>query len=251
MGAVPSPAATVRRLDLSPEGIADLAHDTLAGAAGGWSMGVQGALAEFVVADGRAEVLRRGRTVEAVTLGGGLRLRIPAAAQAFAVADPRRPDGPGAVYVAVPRASLGVPPAGVTVLGPDRAALRPEDGGGVLVDLAVGRAAAAFCIRTGDTALLARLRAVEGSTWPDALAAAGPAVVAASPPRVVITPVGRIEVWNPIPPDQGTSPDGPHTHLLPALLATGRELPAGHELPADLAPAAAFHPPPGWRPPTR
>ena len=39
-------------------------------------------------------------------------------------------------------------------------------------------------------------------------------------------------------------------HLLPALLATGRELPAGHNLPGDLAPAAAFHPPPGWRPPT-
>jgi len=250
MDALPS-AATVQRLDLSPEGIADLVHDTLAAAAGGWSMGVEGALAEFVVAGGRAEVVRRGRTVEAVTLGGGLRLAIPAAAQAFAVADPHPPDGPGAVYLAVPRASLGVPPPVVTVLGPDRAALRPEDGGGVLVDLAVGRAAAAFCIRTGDAALLTRLRAVEGSTWPDALAAVGPAVVAASPHRVVSTPVGRIEVWNPIPPDQGTSPDGPHTHLLPALLATGRELPAGHKLPAGLAPAAAFHPPPGWRPPTR
>jgi hypothetical protein len=67
----------------------------------------------------------------------------------------------------------------------------------------------------------------------------------------VITPLGRIEVWSPIPSDGASSPDGPHTHLLPGLLATGRELPDGHALPADVAPAAAFHPPPGRRLPDR
>ena len=46
----------------------------------------------------------------------------------------------------------------------------------------------------------------------------------------------------PIPADAGASPEGPHTHLLPALLRTGRELPAGVDLPPGFAPAAAFHP---------
>ncbi len=245
------PALALQRLDLSPDGIVDLAHGTLVGAVGGWSMGVQGALAEFIASGGRADVHRHGRTVEALTAGGGLRLAVTDATRAFAAADPHRRDGPGTVYLGVPRPSLPAPPAGVTILGPDRAALRPEDGGDILVDLAVGHPAAAFCIRTGDAALVARLRAAEGATWRAAIETVGPGIVAASPHRVVVTALGRIEVWNPIPPDQGTSPDGPHTHLLPALLATGRELPAGHTLPPDLAPATAFHPPPGWRTPGR
>jgi hypothetical protein len=247
MEPVPSLPVTMQRLELTPDGIADLAHGALLDAVGGWSMGVQGALAEFVADDRRVDVRRAGRTVEALTGGGGLRLAISDATQAFAMADPHRPDGPGTVYLAVPRTSLPAPPAGVTILGPDRAPVRPQDGGDVVVDLAVGHGSAAFCVRTGDGGLVARLRAVAGATWREALAAVGPAVVAASPHRVVITPLGRLEVWAAIPPEQGASPDGPHTHLLPGLLATGRELPAGHALPAEFAPAAAFHPPPGWR----
>ena len=239
----------VRRLELPPDRIADLVHDTLAGAVGGWSMGVQGALAEFAVVENRAEVRRAGRTVEAFTTGGGLRLTVSDATSAFAATRPHRADGPGTIYLAVPRRGLSAPAPGVAMAGADRAALRPEDADDVLVDLAVGHAAAAFCVRTGDAVLADRLRAVEGATWREALDRAGPAVVAASPHRVVTTPLGRVEVWAPIPPVQGASPEGPHTHLLPALLATRRELPPGVDLPPDVAPAAAFHPPPGWLPP--
>ena len=239
----------MRRLELTPDGIADLVHDTVVRAVGGWSMGVEGALAEFVVVDGRAEVRRAGRTVEALSAGGGLRLSVSDATSAFAHTAPHRAAGVGTVYLAVPRRSLPPPAAGVAVAGPDRAALRPQDADDVLVDLAVGHAAAAFCVRTGDATLGARLSAVEGVTWREALARVGPAVVAASPHRLVTTALGRVEVWTAIPPEDGASPEGPHTHLLPALLSTGRELPPGRDLPADLAPAAAFHPPPGWLPP--
>jgi hypothetical protein len=239
----------VRRLELTPDRIADLVHDTLAGGFGGWSMGVQGALAEFAVVDDRAVVRRAGRTVEALTTGGGLRLAVSDATSAFAAARPHRAHGAGTLYLTVPRRSLPAPAQGVALAGADRAALRPEDADDLVVDLAVGHAAAAFCVRTGDAVLGDRLRAVEGTTWREALDRVGPAVVAASPHRVVTTPLGRVEVWAPIPPEQGTSPEGPHTHLLPALLATGRELPPGVDLPPDVAPAAAFHPPPGWVPP--
>jgi hypothetical protein len=241
----------VGRLALTPGGIADLVEQMLAGGTGGWSMGVQGALAEFALtaASPTAVFRRSGKTVEAIAAGGGLRLTVTDETQAFAVLDPDRPDAVGTVYLAVPRRSLPAPPAGVTIAGGDPAALRPEDGDDLLVDLAVGHAAAAFCVRTGDAELGKRLRAVEGAAWREALDQVGHAIVAASPHRVVTTPLGRVEVYAPIPQEWGASPPGPHTHLLPALLETGRELPDGVDLPPGLAPAAAFHPPPGWAPP--
>ena len=241
----------MKRLDLTADAIADLASEVLVRALGGWSMGVQGALAEFAFTVERpvVSVRRSGRVVEALAAGGGLRLCITDETQAFAVADPHRPDGVAAVYLAVPRRGLPGPAAGVAVADGDPGSLRPEDGDDLLVDLAVGHAAAAFCVRTGDAELADRLRAVEGASWRDALDRVGHAVVAASPHRVVTTPLGRVEVYAAIPPEREASPEGPHTHLLPALLATGRELPAGVDQPPALAPAAAFHPPPGWVPP--
>ena len=247
----------MHRLDLDPDGIAALAQRLLDQAVGGWSMGVQGAIAEFTVIDSdpAAVEVRRGpgRTVEALSAGGGLRLTVTDETAAFAAASPTA-DGMGArptrplrtVYLAVPRRTLPEPAAGLTVREADSEALRPADRRHLLADLAIGHTTAAFCVRTGDPELAGRLRELEGATWPEVLDRAGPALLAASPPRVVTTALGRIEVWAAIPPDQGASPDGPHTHLLPPLLRTGRELPPGLSLPADLAPAAAFHPPPGW-----
>jgi hypothetical protein len=235
----------VGRLALGPDGIAELVHGLLEEAVGGWSMGVQGALAEFAVPGGDAgavTVRRSGRTVEARTADGGLRLTVTDETQACAEE--------GTVYLAVPRRTLRAAATGVAVAETDPAALRPEDRHDLFVDLAVGHATAAFCVRTGDADLGKRLRAIEGATWSDALADVGHALVVASPHRIVTTSLGRIEVYSAIPPHDAGSPDGPHTHLLPALLATGRELPAGVELPDGLAPAAAFHAPPGWTPPS-
>ena len=234
------------RLALDPDGIAEWVHALLIRAAGGWSMGVQGALAEFTVAAGDPEAVTverpSRRTVEALTTGGGLRLAIPDETQAFTTGD--------TVYFAVPRGTLPSPATGVTITDADPGALRPGDRHDLVADLAVGHPAAAFCVRTGDAELGKRLWAVKGAAWPDALTALGPDLVATSPHRIVTTPLGRIEVYGPIPTDGGASPEGPHTHLLPAFLRTGRELPAGVSLPADLAPAAAFHRRPGAPLPT-
>ena len=98
------------RLALDPDGIAELAHRLLEQAAGGWSMGVQGALAEFAAVDedpSGVTVRRSGRTVEAYAGTGGLRLTVTDDTQAFA--------GKGTVYLAMPRRTLAPPPGGVTV----------------------------------------------------------------------------------------------------------------------------------------
>ncbi len=49
-----------------------------------------------------------------------------------------------------------------------------------------------------------------------------PAILRASPHRVFLTRIGRGEVYQAIPPTDGRSPDGPHTHLLPKLFRSGR-----------------------------
>jgi uncharacterized protein DUF6925 len=225
----------VRLLDLTPDGIADLAQRTLEAGTGGWSMGVQGALAEFaVVGDERPEVRRigpGGRTVEAVTAGGGIRLTVTDDTVAYGA-------GSDGVTLAVPRSTLPAPSLRVVAAPADPAALRPEDEKAVLVDLAIGHSAAAFCVRTADADLIAALQAVEGCGWREALDRVGHLLVAASPHRVVTGPLGRIEVYNPIPMKRDASPEGCHTHLLPHLLETGRETAEGDELPPQLAAAA-------------
>jgi hypothetical protein len=229
----------VRPLALSPDAIADFVERTLVEGAGGWSLGVQGALAEFTVLPGeRAEVVRAGRTVAAVTAGGGIRLAITDDTVAFETGD-------GDLTLAVPRSTLTAPSRGLSATPADPGALRPADATAVLVDLAVGHTAAAFCVRSADPDLVEFLRGLEGRAWRQALAAAGHRLVAASPHRVVLGPRGRIEVYNPIPPQAHASPAGCHTHLLPALLATGREVPEGAELPPQLV-AAGNWTNPGW-----
>ena len=232
----------VERLRLTPDGIVDLVHEALVDGGGGWSMGVQGALAEFAVVVGERPAVRRtgpgGRTVEAATAGGGIRLAISDDTVAFA-------DGEDTVVLAVPRAGLPAATARVSAAPADPEALRPEDAQAVLVDLGVGHSVAAFCVRTADPELLAALRSVEGRPWREALDAVGHRIVAGSPHRIVTGPLGRIEVYNPIPQEWGASPEGCHTHLLPALLATGREVAEGAELPPQLA-AGGNWTNPGW-----
>jgi hypothetical protein len=59
---------------------------------------------------------------------------------------------------------------------------------------------------------------------------------------VFLAKVGRIEVYAPIPGPGGTSPEGPHTHVLPKLLRSGRTHAATTPIPAGWVPCAALHP---------
>jgi Family of unknown function (DUF6925) len=203
-------------------------------------------VAEFIFSGDPPRTRRTGHTVETVTHGGGLRLGITDDVRAFLLTDGHGSTKVVTLFLAVPRRTLPEPSNRVAISAGDGAALRRQDQDGWLIDLGVGHACMSFYVRTADTDLVAQLRAVEGSTWRDALHRAGAAIVDRSPHRVVTTPLGRVEVYSEIPPPGGASPEGPHTHLLPAELELGRELPIGVMLPPDLAVAAAFHPPPGW-----
>jgi hypothetical protein len=127
-------------------------------------------------------------------------------------------------------------------LGGDRAAIRTSDRAGLVFDLGLGIGATDFCVRTSDQALARGLEQAVGKPWPELLASLGGPIQAVSPNRVVRSPAGRIEVFTPIPQAGGRSPDGPHTHLMPAYLGQGRETPPGIDLPDSLMPCAIFYP---------
>jgi hypothetical protein len=57
-----------------------------------------------------------------------------------------------------------------------------------------------------------------------------------------VSRVGRIEVFQPIPPADGKSPDGPHTHVLPNLLHHRRTHPATEPVPDGFVPCAHLYP---------
>jgi hypothetical protein len=95
-----------------------------------------------------------------------------------------------------------------------------------LFDLGVGGPNIRVAVRTGDSAQVGRLRAGVGRGLfeNDDLIHA---LVRESPHRVFLSKLGRLEVYQSIAPEGGTAPEGPHTHLLPALLAEPDRPPEG------------------------
>ncbi|HMQ94686.1 MAG TPA: hypothetical protein PKA33_18920 [Amaricoccus sp.] len=209
-----------------------------------WSMGSWGAVAEFHQDDGEPAV---ADGLERVTSRGAIRLQGLADAEPLAYEtvspDPRR--WTVAVALCLPAEAARRDGRGVlTELGPDDDAVRPGDRAGILFDLGLGQPQVDFCIRVTDPALLATLRGAAGRP---VLAPGNPAlgaIVAAHPHRVALTNLGRIEVFQKIggPETGGVSPAGPHTHVLPKLLASGRTHSANVPIPHGLVPCAGLHP---------
>jgi len=90
--------------------------------------------------------------------------------------------------------------------------------------------------------VVSALRAGEGRSVFEMYNPATTAIFRASPHRVFVTRIGRAEVYQPIPPADGKSPDGPHTHLLPKLLRGGRTHPATVPIPRDWTPCLHLYP---------
>ncbi|MEO1705881.1 MAG: DUF1289 domain-containing protein [Pseudomonadota bacterium] len=230
-----------QRLDWSTDDIRDFVARTCAEGHGTWVMGVVGAVAEFTAAPGHAvEISREGEEIVARTMGGALRMRIDDSVRALTF-DPPETAAPRIVLaVSQEQRQLPVAPA-LTDLGPDDAALM--DDAGRLFDLGLARRDARFCVRAGPGAAAEALKAAQGLSFAAALPRIGGPLLAASPVRVVESALGRLEVSGAIPPPGASSPPGPHTHLLPDYIATGRALPVGMDLPKGYLSGAIFYPP--------
>lgn len=234
----------LRRLAWSPAEIMDFVCDTIRPEKGTWVMGCYGAVAEFCV--GADEVVRCDRDaaqVAAETQRGAIRLRVDEGVCVLALTIADASAKRELIVMAVPRGSQqGRCPDTLVALGSDREAVRPAFRQDMLFDLGIGIGRSSFCVRTADRSLAEDLGRQAGRKWPESLPVLGSRILELSPHRVVCGPFGRIEVFTPIPPPGGRSPDGPHTHLLPAHLAAGRETPPGLQIPEAFAVGAVFYP---------
>jgi hypothetical protein len=131
----------------------------------------------------------------------------------------------------------------VTELGPDADAIRPQDRGAILFDLGIGKPQSEICVRTADPRTLASLREACGKPLfghGHGVAALMPAL---SPHRVFRSKVARVEVYQPIPPPDGKTPEGPHTHVRPNLVKHRRSHAATVPVPAGWLPVLWLFPP--------
>jgi hypothetical protein len=222
--------------------IAQLLETQLADPAAGWSVGTWGAVADLErvrdePGDQAGLAMWTARGAVRVDATDGLRV----------VAYERCLRAPGswrqalALCLRATRAAMHGRSV-ITPLGPDVAAIGSEDRASPLFDLGVGARCADFCVRTDDPELVAALRASAGMSIWDPSTGLHRLLSARSPARVVLTRAVRAEVSTPIPPPTGTTPPGPHTHLLPKLLATGRTHPAIEPIPDGWIPVATIFP---------
>jgi hypothetical protein len=210
----------------------------------GWSLGTFGAIAEFTRDPDEPVTFSRGATtLAAVTARGGIRIEPHEAMRLFASESTTRESWSQRVALCLPEDACAMSRRSVlTELGPDTTALREQDRAATLFDLGLDALQADLCVRVADPEVASRLRSCCG--W--ALFAAGnPAmrmILAASPHRVFASRLGRIEVFQPIPNADGASPQGPHTHVLPKLLAHRRTHPATEQVPDGFIPCAHLYP---------
>ena len=226
------------RLAWTPDDIRSFVAGTMAPDGGTWVGGVYGAVAEFCIgADEQVEVADSEGCLVATTARAAMRIHVSDHVRALAFANNR------VIVLAAPSGlAPGVGNHGLTAMGPDIEAIRPNDREGYLYDFGLGFGCSGFGVRTTDASLRHVLDGCAGQKWPELLATAGRQILQASPPRVVINPVGRIEVSTPIPLPGTETPPGPHTHFLPPLLAAARETAPGMELPQAYAACVTYYP---------
>lgn len=207
-----------------------------------WSVGGYGAIAEFHWlpddSNGHANELGggNGAGLSVATEAGALALHlgdgvVPFAYQGLSQHPDRWLQG---VALCLPwrrarRAARNL----LTELGPDRGAIRAADRDALLFDMGLGLPHVDACVRSGDARLLESLRAGCGRSLLEHGNPLMPVIKEASPHRVFVSEIGRVEVFQPIarPGARPATPLGPHTHVLPRLLAARRANADDHDAP--------------------
>ena len=208
-----------------------------------WSMGSFGAIGEFMWDDGETCQYFDDHRLGCVTPRGGLSVTprddVRPVAYEYLSKHPR--DWVQGIAFCLPVDSAQMANRAVmTELGPDTGALKADHREHILFDLGLQQGFVDVAIRTDDTALIAALRNVCGSQL---LTPGNPAmatIIQAGPHRVFSTALGRLEVYQPIGLDK--APEGPHTHVLPKLMATGRAFAANVPIPDGYLPMLTLHP---------
>ena len=227
--------------------LADLLRDAIADPGNGFSIGSLGAIAEFHRDAGEPLTLDAVEGLGIATARGALRIDLSAGVVPVSHEDTTddgscRPAGESwtEILFCLPTAAVTRRRRAVVAeLGPDSDAVHEADRAALLFDLGLGALNVDFCIRTADRRLIELLRKGVGGSLFDPDSQLFPAILEASPDRIVISALGRIEVYQPIL--KTSSPSGPHTHVLPELLKTGRTHAAGTPVPDGYLPCLSLY----------
>ena len=226
--------------------IIDLVKRYLHSCESSWSNGISGAIGEFMYDAG--ETVSFGETansLHAVTERGALAVRLPEGLACFAYEDIAHctRSWTQAVALALPETQSRIAVNHViTALGADREAVRSQDRDKQLFDLGLGSELARFCVRSGDPGLVKELNSLCGQALADRMQAIAGFLQSSSPQRVVISALGRIEVYTPIPQHGDNTEAGPHTHLLPRLLGKDKSvIPPGYSAVIHVYPPHPLH----------
>jgi len=191
-------------------------------------MGSYGAVAEFFQDSGEAIDIDESTNLVRMTPRGGIRFELRDDLGLCAYANTGGHGGTSQhIALCLPEESSRMSGNDVlTELGPDVTALREGDRDSVLFDLGISSLGSGcfqldFCIRSADQDLIDFLRE---HCRTDIFTHESPVfgrLLEAQPHRVIMTRLGRIEVYQPIGGEHtdDKTPEGPHTHLLPELLS--------------------------------
>lgn len=211
----------------------------------GWSIGIPGAIGEFIYdEDEPVDIQITNSYIQVVSPRGALLIDITPDIRCIAYEELNTCIKSWSQVVAfcVPDTIAQLVGYNVfTELGADKAAVTTAVNNEILFDLGLGSPYMQFCIRTGDAELINLLRKGVGHPVFDNENSILQAVHEASPTRVVISSLARIEIYSTIPEANIDTPNGPHTHLLPQLLNSNKRppvwLPEGFTVALTLNPA--------------
>ena len=221
------------------DGLLDLIYSQLHDHGAGLSIGCLGALAEFH--ETGAHYQRSAHTLTVIGEHGAVTVGLSGDEHFCAYEAPSSHGDAWQVGIALLAPSRrGAARNTLTELGADHDAIAKQGRGLPLFDLGLAMPNVDYCVRSGDAQVIAALRAHCGETVVTPGHALLTLLIEASPTRVVVSPVARIEVYQTIARDH--TPQGSHTHLLPDLLARRRTHAANLPLPKGALPLLTIHP---------
>lgn len=225
--------------------VADLLQQFVADPETGWSMGAFGALGEFSrTIDEPVAINHSAETLQINTDKGGLRLNLPEQLKLFAYEMPmgRHNSWLHGVALCVPaEQAIMHQRKTITELDLDHQALLPDHAQHTLFDMGLQCPQADFCIRSDNPSVINTVQRYLGEnllTTANSLLLQMPEL---NPHRVVVSKLGRLEVYQDIPFPEEHTPDGPHTHVLPDLAKLRRTHNANIPIPTGLTPCATMH----------
>ncbi len=224
-----------------------LIHKYLNESAHGWAIGTFGAIGEYVRdLNEKYDVSTDFNGLATATSRGGIRINndlgqvkiVP-----YETLSPRANNWAHGIAFCTADSELNhLSQPNLEELGLDHEAIREEDRNSTLFDMGVAAPFIRACIRVKRKETVLALREYIGKDLLSNARDAMTTILKENPHRVFISKLGRIEVFQPIPGPNDSSPEGPHTHVLPKLIKTGRTHAATTPIPNGYIPCLSLFP---------